>query len=229
VLFYNVNPSVFGFCRSLRFERKFVEPPTPPIPLPGVLAYARYEVLDNRGKIANFSPALPVVEAGPVSWTEADLKKDAPGSVWKLLKSVMRCAAGVKLACNEHFKVDLVIWSPKALNLATMSKKLLDGFLSALHHRAHGDTDLDEVISRMEARYGWDWDREQARDLLLNNECAVLSYHHTVPKCGSHPRSLVWSPHDHRLADCELIREEQPDWRLKASLFRMPVSVPACS
>lgn len=227
VLLYNVNTSVFGFCRSLCFERKCAEPPAPPMPFPGVLAYVRYEVLDSRGKIANSSPSPPVLEAGPVSCAEADLKKDA-GRVWKLLKSNMRCAAGAELAPNELFKVDLTIWSPKAMNLATISKKLLDGFLSALHHRAHDDTDLDEVISHMEARYRWD--REQARVLLLDNKCAVLG-HHAVPKSGkrSDPRSLVWSPHDHRLVACELIHEELPDWRLKASLSRIPISVPPCS
>lgn len=113
------------------------------------------------------------------------------------------------------------IWGPEPINLADRAKKLLDGFLSALHHCTVTDGDLGEIFARLEARYGWN--RDEMMALLVERANAVLGQRR-VPRVHvrADPRSVMWSPDDHRLAGGELRHEltAAGSWKIKARLTR---------
>ena len=212
-LFYNVGPAVFGQRRFLRFERKVAAPPSPPTLLPNSVAYVRYEI----GKqTAPNGPTL--AECEPVDCQKDDLKD--PARLWRLFKQNVKRADGVVWERGTAFNAEVVVWAPDDLNLADRAKKVLDGFLSALHHRSQMDSDLDEVVTRIKTRY--QWDRDEVRALLLQNANAVLG-HCRVPRphIRNDPRSLMWSPNDHLLAGCEIVHETSPNgrWKIKGRLF----------
>jgi hypothetical protein len=216
LLLYNaeISSSDFKDRRCLRLEKRTANELQPCPQLPNAVAYVRYEV----SKKIIPSNGNTLVKCEPVAFEKVDLE-DA-GRLWKVLKGA-KWLTFERPSSDTELKVDLVIWGPKKINLVGCIKKILDGFLSSLHHRSESDLDLDDVIGRLVAKYGWE-DRQEVRRLLLEREYAVLGNCHT-PRgyIRSKPGSLKWSPDDHRLSQCQVVHKTSSDgaWRIEGRLF----------
>lgn len=153
----------------------------------------------------------------PITCEQRDLRDVA--RLWRLFKDKLASPSEF-LGDGGAIKVEIIIWGPKPLSLASYLKRLLDGFLSALHHRIENDTDLEEITRCMKVKYQWDLD--QSRELLLSRTSAPLG-HRRVPKrhVRENKMSLMWSPDDHRLDECHIVRKSSSErvWKVDARLF----------
>lgn len=216
LLLYNISigKAEFGDRRSLCFEKLNSDQMPPCSELPDAVAYARYDI----GK-----PSIPIivdtiVSSEPVAFTIRDLK--SAGLMWRVFKAA-EWHTGVRHDDGAPLKLDMIIHAPERVNLIGIVKPVLDGFLSALHHRSAADADLPDIIERLALKYGWR-DREEIRYLLLDERHAVLG------NCGTPQRHIVrrldsvkWSPDDHRVSHCRIRCEISSDgiYRIEGRLL----------
>jgi hypothetical protein len=204
VLFYNVGAGAFRMAAThhLRFERIDAPVPKPPLEF-SARAYVNYQALDTKPH-EPFPHGDIVAECEPVICEWNDL--DDAGHVWKLFKPKIRSACkGITL--SDAFKIQLTISASQSHGLRNLTsdrimKRLLDGFISALHCRNKDDYDLDRLLTRLKTKYLWR--DNETRDLLLDRQSAVLGPYR-VPRLNG--ERLVWSPADHLLTGCEIERE----------------------
>jgi hypothetical protein len=213
LLFFNVDPTfkVFGTAiRFLRFERVDSPVPMPPTPLRFTpLVHVRYEVGQESPVFRN---GRTLAQSDSVSCDRTDLNDTA--RLWRLLKHSISPADGTQPLVK--FKVQLMISANYPLNIVKTSDTLIDGFISALHHRSEGDNDLDEVVEAIRKNYPWD--RNEIRSLLLKQ--GVLG-HCLVPRrnIAKNACSIKWHPHDDLIVACEVIRADADNLSIRGRIL----------
>jgi hypothetical protein len=216
-LFYNVGTGCFRTLatRSLRFDRKDRRPAKSPYPLDFVpLAHVLYGIA-NKPTTPKFTSMI--AECGPVICERGHRGNKA--SLWKLLKPSTIRQPDASRKSGEGFKVQLTISAPGAvwLNLVGVLKNLLDAFISAFHNFNGSAEDVLEIVIRLSDRY--EWPEEEVRALILDPTNAVLGPC-SVPKL--YGTGVQWSPDDHLLTACEVIREpaEGNELSIRGRLFQ---------
>jgi hypothetical protein len=216
LLFYNVRmrQQDFGDRRFLSFERRVADELPACGSITNARAYIRYEVGEHSADPVSGSM---IAECEPISCEKRDFND--PGRLWKLSKEAIWRSSKTAWFGGE-FKAELVMSGPKPLNIVGLVKKVLDGFLSALHYRREADFDFKELVDRLANKYRWD--RNEVHGLLIQQAHAVLGHFH-VPRCYRRDcaDSLMWSPRDDLLTFCRIVHEvsDGPDWKLRGRLF----------
>jgi hypothetical protein len=173
VLLYNVGTS--AFARSARFEL-VIERDRGPVPscprgLTEALHHYRYEIVAIGMPWRHWSAARPLASFGPID-VALMAQVSNPSPVWY---AVRRGGAQVLLPAGipSVFGLELVLETPAQVrvNLAAITKPLLDGVVAAFH--AHDDpASLDLVAGRVAVQLGASTD--EVRSLLSQHRTAIL-------------------------------------------------------
>jgi hypothetical protein len=147
VLLYNVGTAHFGWPAVVRIERRWEEPPDPPVALDGEgLHHHRYSVgagvppgaWTTAGLVAQW-------DTGPLT---ASHHLSSAATVWAAVRGA-RPSGLLELRPGAVFGMEVTVTSPHAArrSLPALTKVVLDGCVAALHD--HDGTDRDEIASRV--------------------------------------------------------------------------------
>lgn len=213
VLFYNVGTAGFSAsCGSgVRFERAFTVPPSPSGAT--LSCHHRYEVtgMSTGFRHWRLNPPVATVETAPFRPLSSSSK---PPTVWHATK-LGAVDARHALANGDVYGVEIALKVPNTarLNVAAVSKPLLDGLLAGLD--CHDGTDVDYIADVVSREAGIE--PSLAATLLMTSKSALFGPRRAIWKRG---HGVQWNPPDDRCVAVVIAveRSRRQDWRATASI-----------
>jgi hypothetical protein len=208
VLLYNVGPSYFGFPSRVAIERRYHDPPEPPVE-GAFLHHHRYQV--GMFPISSWSAGDPIcIWHAPLLWGEQSLSAVAP--IWYSIRSTTPLEAA-ELLTGKPFVLMVVVIGPDIArrSLPSMTKCVVDGAICALH--VHDGSDLVELSNRVAAKLNLS-PREVAGKLLTSTP-SPLGSRRLLWRFG---KNVQWNPGDDLCVWASIDTVEGPDWELMIML-----------
>ena len=209
ILLYNIGTGVFRNICSSSFclEREF-DSVLPPIEIRNTMPhYYKYELSSN----ADFKVYSPKNILAEWEGLECDRFHEKPSFYWNYIKNSLLDIQDDNF--NSQFGIEVKITAPRAINLTSIIKPLLDGLICAFH-RYDGNIN-DDILNVLFSQIGVD--KSTLKDMLIDNNFNVLGKRNLIWKRGN---SVQWNPADDLCVAIRVMLDiRQGDWKIDGKLF----------
>ncbi len=219
ILLYNVGVGHFSrlATRGIRFERSFIHPP-PPQPLPAQQLHHHHYTSAN----ANRGFLHWRVGQTLAQWTNIELPELTSAMkiepIWYAIWLGPMQILHMPTQELKRFGVSVTIITPsgKTINIASLTKPLIDGLVAAFH--VHDGQNVKQISQRIGDRLGVNPDTIER--LLSRKERAILGRRQLVWLRSS---GVQWNPADHYCLAAEVLADSHrsSQWLISGTLFEI--------